>query len=930
MKTKTKIITVVIIFIMVSSGIVFFGLTNNSDNSKVFTDVIPYTTSQPIKTVSIKIIDTPAKSITYQQEIIIAGGYSSYINKNFSNVAFTFSNGTSIYSWYEGYNNSYIVWLKLYDFINQTIDMNIYSSSTFLFSKNGYEGENPNLSSVYAEYDNGKKVFNFYTDFAGTTLNTTLWNTNSNLGYVDNGFYPVLQTSGTTEPYTTLYHTLDNYTDFGLVAYTNTTNSGNRQLNRNSGDSSFIVIGCPNVLQLSVDNTASSKYTVNTDTTPNVFSLLVNTDSTTLFHNYNSVVNVAGTPTDTYLGTEFITNAADVGVRILWEDLRTNVSESPIILTNGLPTFINQTYYINNIPIHNMSITLKNVNLIYSNYTNTGYFGNYTNVIFSRHNRWNTPVLIYVATNKSLMVYFIYSQKYLVLHKWYVSPIMNMTVDSNEAIAFYQNMTTGDIMYVYSSFSYNSTDSTPFIQVYDFNNNSYYFYNESTFSSHFYEAQMINDKGDMLIWASGDIYILNVFNNTFLIHIPENFVNALDLVNQNIIEANNVISGLTYYYFYIYHPLTDTFTYYNFTSAFGVSSATGDFNNAPIFIKTYSNGTTMLSGIMNDRPSFDAIYSEIDFYSNDTAKIVYQTVISSSSKGGFDSNSDGAETFLSNSMMMPAQLNIWLSDSSYANYSFPFMNLGNITLFYNSTVQKYVNNVYYDSVLYAYKYNLIDDAGLNDYVSGATYSSNSLILYWLGNTSLNLSSPSSTKYTLTLIENGLPVGFTWSFIFNSTKYSLTNNTYNFILLNNTYFLNVFNINHYIVSYNSVITISGKNEISYVNFTAILYKVNFKIFGLPQNFSWAVYINGEEYISNSSSNSMIINLTAGIYNPIVVIPNGYNLNDIGTLIVNGNTSYYIQVSQSPFLFLQNNLAYIIVFIFIMMILILAIAVRGRRE
>ena len=73
---------------------------------------------------------------------------------------------------------------------------------------------------------------------------------------------------------------------------------------------------------------------------------------------------------------------------------------------------------------------------------------------------------------------------------------------------------------------------------------------------------------------------------------------------------------------------------------------------------------------------------------------------------------------------------------------------------------------------------------------------------------------------------------------------------------------------------------------------------------------AVFINGKQYVSDNVS--LIVYLPNGTYNPIFVIPNGYTENDIGMFTVNGNTSYFIQLSQSPFIFLQNNLAYIIVF------------------
>ena len=164
---------------------------------------------------------------------------------------------------------------------------------------------------------------------------------------------------------------------------------------------------------------------------------------------------------------------------------------------------------------------------------------------------------------------------------------------------------------------------------------------------------------------------------------------------------------------------------------------------------------------------------------------------------------------------------------------------------------------------------------------------------------------------------------------NNILYTLTNNSYNYYVPNGTYEFKVFSIFGYNVNYISPITINGKNYIEYVNFTKLIYyKVDFKIFGLPANTSWAIIINNTEYISNSTS--IIIDLPFGFYNPVIIIPNGYSLNDVGTFVVNGNTSYYIQVSQSPFDFIIQNISYIVIFIFIMMIFLIAIALRRRRE
>ena len=66
-----------------------------------------------------------------------------------------------------------------------TIYMGFASSDTNLFN-NKTTGEAPQLSPSYAEYDDGANVFNFYSDFKGTSLNTSKW-TSSGAVSVDNG-----------------------------------------------------------------------------------------------------------------------------------------------------------------------------------------------------------------------------------------------------------------------------------------------------------------------------------------------------------------------------------------------------------------------------------------------------------------------------------------------------------------------------------------------------------------------------------------------------------------------------------------------------------------------------------------------------------------------------------------------------------------------
>lgn len=113
----------------------------------------------------------------FQQMLQInSSKYSSMEASNLDNVEFIYSNGTVIPSWLEsGASNTSsdsVYWLKL-----NGISANGYSEVYMVFanpSRNMFNGvitgEAPNLSSTYAEYDDGSSVFNFYDNFAGTSV----------------------------------------------------------------------------------------------------------------------------------------------------------------------------------------------------------------------------------------------------------------------------------------------------------------------------------------------------------------------------------------------------------------------------------------------------------------------------------------------------------------------------------------------------------------------------------------------------------------------------------------------------------------------------------------------------------------------------------------------------------------------------------------
>jgi len=100
-----------------------------------------------------------------------------------ANFEFFTASGTIVPAWIESYTSPTLtVWVNIANGIaansTATIYLGIGSSSANFLSNSGTSGIGmaPELGPVYAQYDNGASVFpSFYDNFAGTSLNTTLW-----------------------------------------------------------------------------------------------------------------------------------------------------------------------------------------------------------------------------------------------------------------------------------------------------------------------------------------------------------------------------------------------------------------------------------------------------------------------------------------------------------------------------------------------------------------------------------------------------------------------------------------------------------------------------------------------------------------------------------------------------------------------------------
>jgi len=93
-----------------------------------------------------------------------------------------------LHAWLESIqSNSANIWVKIPSSIPANGTYQMYMIQDSALSMDGvYWGEAPQLSSTYAQYDSGANVFNFYDNFAGTTLPSP-WGVSGGTVTVNNG-----------------------------------------------------------------------------------------------------------------------------------------------------------------------------------------------------------------------------------------------------------------------------------------------------------------------------------------------------------------------------------------------------------------------------------------------------------------------------------------------------------------------------------------------------------------------------------------------------------------------------------------------------------------------------------------------------------------------------------------------------------------------
>ncbi len=136
-----------------------------------------------------------ATASNFQQMVSITpSSYQHYESAGLGNIRF-YQGSTELHSWCEsGCNSSSssaTFWVLMPNGVaSGTTNINMTFLGVGTTYDGNYAGEAPQLSPAYAEYDNGAKVFGFYDNFKGTSLNATKWTTGIGSGgsiTVDNG-----------------------------------------------------------------------------------------------------------------------------------------------------------------------------------------------------------------------------------------------------------------------------------------------------------------------------------------------------------------------------------------------------------------------------------------------------------------------------------------------------------------------------------------------------------------------------------------------------------------------------------------------------------------------------------------------------------------------------------------------------------------------
>ena len=565
----------------------------------------------------------------------------------------------------------------------------------------------------------------------------------------------------------------------------------------------------------------------------------------------------------------------------------------PFAIGSGLNTYT--------IPIIVKNYTIPDV---YYNYTNAQASANY---VLTKYSPTHTLTYYYYSTSGTINEYILKTGQLIELSSapkpyensalglFYPNQLTNLSIDGFGYII----NDTGYIEFDYYNL-YNNTNNLYLSSIKmpanlnslsaTFSDNYYYFSNETSG----------NELGNVWInMTTHHYYYLNI-------SVPDwNSVNYFNYGHSWLLSSNDATNNTVYFYNMYYSKTTNNFSVNYIYSNKDTAIVGADSNNEPYIETKFSNGTVLLDGLGRTGNVAQAGNQFLYYYPNGTYKFI-STLSNISTTDDIDFN-------------LYAQNN-YMINGEFLNNNQTYQNA--FTDIYNNTVlltnNSWFNN-YFPTTPIGYSSSSVSTTsvlmetyfGYSGWENALSNIYNNKIMLWYNPNKVNEFTPSNTsfenivnKYKLTIDENGLSSGTSWSYTFNGTSYSLTNNSYNYSLVNGNYALSVSSVNGYNVAYPSTITIDNTSKIAYVNFTAIpKYTVHIKENGLPSGTSWNFTIKHDSSIIVSetlSTNEYNTSLQNGTYDLYAGSESGYHLNiHTSPFTVSGSAiTEYVNYSAIP--------------------------------
>lgn len=158
-------------------------------------------TNHPALKVSILVDRNFTLNSSFQQMVVIHPVlYSHYESATLGNIRFCLADGNFLPAWIESItpnsstpneSSAAVIWVRIPSgtVVNSNFHFYlVFEPKSVGFSK-PYWGEAPQYSSPYGKNDNGANVFDFYSNFQGSSINSSVWNINSRTFVFDNGLF---------------------------------------------------------------------------------------------------------------------------------------------------------------------------------------------------------------------------------------------------------------------------------------------------------------------------------------------------------------------------------------------------------------------------------------------------------------------------------------------------------------------------------------------------------------------------------------------------------------------------------------------------------------------------------------------------------------------------------------------------------------------